>query len=212
MIVLPVPEPWRKTLCIVVDADDADRAKYLTDEEAERAASFPREKRRAEWTASRIAVKLLALENGLCDDPRDCSVVSSYRKPALAVKGGPTTLQVSISHSEWAGSAGLDARPVGIDIQKLRDLNPRATRFYLKDEEVAQMRSTAIANPLFHFWCAKEAAFKLQAGPGWLKRVTIDLKSESPDALTFALSYPVTGTVDTFRINDEYVAAVARQS
>jgi phosphopantetheinyl transferase len=211
MIVLPIPEPWRKTLCIVLDADDADRARYLTDEESERAASFPREKRRAEWTASRIAVKLLALENGLCDDPKNCSVVSSYRKPTLAVNGGPTVLHVSISHSEWAGSAGLDARPVGIDIQKLRDLNPRATKFYLKDEEVAQMRSTAVPNPLFHFWCAKEAAFKLRAGPGWLKRVTIDLKSESAEGLAFGLSYPVHGAVDTFRINDEYVAAVARQ-
>jgi phosphopantetheinyl transferase len=211
MNILPVPAEWHRTLRIVTDVTDEDRTRMLTIPEQERVRSFPRERRQAEWSASRIAAKLLALDLGLCSDPRACAIVSSYRKPALAIEGLNGKWHVSISHSSGAGAAGLDPGPIGIDIQQPRQLNPRITKFYLQDEELDQLLGVAVAHPLIHFWCAKEAAFKLKAGPGWLKRVAIELKGETADGLTFALSYPVTGVVHTFGVGEQMIAAVARQ-
>lgn len=211
MKVFAVPAEWSRTLCVVSDVAENEREAFLTEDEFKRLRSFAREKRRMEWSASRIAVKLLAVERGLCSDPKHCSVTSSYQKPVLRIGGGGDPYHVSISHSSGAGAAAIDSGPIGIDIQKLRDLNPRATKFFLKGPELAQLEGSAVADGLIHFWCAKEAAYKLKAGRGWLKRVTIDLRGESRDGLSFSLSYPVEGTVDTFRIGEDFIAAVARQ-
>lgn len=206
-----VPDPWAKTVCIVSDVSEPERQAYLTPAELKRVREFAREKRRAEWAASRIGAKLLALALGLCDDAQECSIVSSYSKPHLQIGPKGRGLHVSISHSEWAGAAAIDRVPIGLDIQKIRELKPRITKFFLKDEEVAQMQGTRIEHPLIHFWCAKEAAYKLRAGRGWLKRVTIDLQAETGGGLGFTLSDPVAGTVNTFRVDEHYIAAVARQ-
>lgn len=211
MNVMLVPDPWTSTVCILSDVSEPERQAYLTPSELKRVGEFRREKRRAEWAASRIAAKLLALARELCDDPQQCSIVSSYSKPRLEIGPKGHGLHVSISHSEWAGAAAIDRVPVGLDIQKIRELKPRITRFFLKDEELAQLQRTRIEHPLIHFWCAKEAAFKLRAGRGWLKRVTVDLQAETSRGLDFALSYPVAGTVHTFQVNQHYIAAVARQ-
>lgn len=212
MNILTLPDEWANTLCIISEVTETEGDAYLTGEELARVRGFKREKRRSEWTASRIAAKLLALRQKLCDDPRHCSIVSSYSKPELRITAGSAPRRfVSISHSEGAGSAAIDEVPVGLDIQKTRVLKPGVTRFFLKDEEKLEMERSGMPDAMFHFWCAKEAAFKLKAGRGWLKRVSIHLEEETPSKLRFALSYPVRGTVETFRVNPDYFAAVARQ-
>lgn len=211
MRVLTVPEEWARTLRIVTDVTEEDCTRLLTGEEQQRLRGFARPRRQAEWSASRIAAKLLAVELGLCSDPRACAIVSSYRKPQLAIEGLDGEWHVSISHSSGAGAAALDRRPIGIDIQMPRQLNPRVTKFFLNSGELEQLRGVRIENPMIHFWCAKEAAFKLKAGPGWLKRVSIELRGETAVGLAFSLTAPVAGEVRTFRAGDQMIAAVARQ-
>ena len=211
MKVFPVPTEWSRTLCVVSDVAENEREAFLTPDELTRLRGFARERRQMEWSASRIAVKLLAIGRGLCSDPKHCSVTSSYQKPVLRIGDGTDPYHVSISHSSGAGAAAIDRAPIGIDIQKLRDIKPRATKFFLKETELEQLDRTTVPNRMIHFWCAKEAAYKLKAGRGWLKRVTIDLRDQSDEGLSFSLSYPVEGTVNTFWIGEDFIAAVARQ-
>lgn len=208
---LGVPKQWAKTIRIVTDVTAEDRERLLTAEELQKVRGFARERRQKEWSASRIAAKLLAVELGLCSHPRHCAIVSSYRKPRLSIEGLDGEWHVSISHSSGAGAAALDRLPIGIDIQMPRQLNPRVTKFFLKNGELEQLRNVRIENSLIHFWCAKEAAYKLRAGPGWLKRVSIELTAETAGGLSFSLTTPVAGEVQTFRAGGEMIAAVARQ-
>ncbi|HEY0590656.1 MAG TPA: 4'-phosphopantetheinyl transferase superfamily protein [Thermoanaerobaculia bacterium] len=210
MIRLAVPPQWQKKACVVRDVAPRDLDAYFTEAERERVASFKREKRRAEWAASRLAAKLLAVENALCDDPRACSVDSAYRRPSLAIDGARTDREITITHSEGAGGAALGARRVGLDLQKVRPLAERATKFFLNDDEVAAWRAVRISDALIHFWCAKEAGYKIHAGRGWYRGVHIEPAGETPGGLRFTYRDGASrGTIETARLDDDFVLALA---
>lgn len=133
--------------------------------------NFPREKRRLEWMLSRIA------ENELR-------------------KRGARGDYVSFSHSGKYGAAAVDAQPVGIDVEVLRDISESAARHFLNDNEIAAMERCSIPNRMLHFWSAKEAVWKQRGGVvPTLKRLRIRLESENADGLRF-------DTVETFAMND----------
>ena len=132
---------------------------------------FPRPKRKLEWMLSRIAEKELR-------------------------KRGAKGECVSFSHSGEYGAAAIDVRPVGIDVEVLRDISESAARHFLNDEEIAAMRRCAIANRMLHFWSAKEAVWKQRGGSvPTLKKLRVQLESENPDGLRFQ-------NVETFAIRD----------
>ncbi len=137
---------------------------------------FPRPKRKFEWMLSRIAEKELR---------------------RLGAAGNC----VSYSHSGKYGAAAVDVRPVGIDVEMLREISESAAHHFLNDDEIQAMRRCTIANRMLHFWSAKEAAWKQLGGSvPTLKRVRVTLASERANSLQFQ-------EVETFAI-DDLVAAL----
>jgi phosphopantetheinyl transferase len=211
MIRLPMPERWTSAAAVVRDVTPDELNAFFTPAERERIASFPRAKRREEWAASRLAVKLLAVENGLCSDPRDCSVDSAYRRPSLSIRGSiDSRHHVTITHSEGAGGAAIAPGRVGLDLQKVRPIKERSTKFFLNEEEVGMWRRVSVDAPLIHFWCAKEAGYKIHAGKGWYRGVRIVLTGEGDAGLRFDYRDGSSeGTIETARLDAEFVLALA---
>lgn len=185
---IDLPSEWQSR-AIVLGAVEPERD-WFTDEELRIAEGFRLEKRRREWLLSRYAAKQLAVERGVVAQPRE--FVTSR-----------AAVHLSISHSEPYAAAAIDSRPVGIDIQVVRELKESAAHLFLSEAETGSMRSLSIPDRLIHFWCAKEAVWK-QAGGAveTLKRIAIMLDSVSRESLTF-------DRVETRRIGD-FVLALTR--
>lgn len=176
---IELPPTWRHRAIVIANVTPG--ADWFTENELREAEGFHRERRRDEWMAARVAAKQLALQLGLCAEPRDCVVA----RPQLLLHGR-SPLFVSVSHSERFAGAAIDREPVGIDVQAIRDLSERAAKFFLTGAEVKAMHGCAIANRLLHFWCAKEAAWKRRGGePPTLKQIPLTLLAESADGLRF---------------------------
>jgi phosphopantetheinyl transferase len=210
MIRIDVPEPWRSVVAVVASVDEADLAASFIEAERTRIASFPREKRRREWAASRMAAKLLAVETGLCDALTDCTVASAYRRPSLTIRGKESAIGVSITHSDGAGAAAISSTRIGIDLQLVRPMKDRSTKFFLNDDELEIWRESRLADPLIHLWCAKEAGYKLHAMPGWYRGVKIELVEERSDGLLLTYADSLSrGTIETARLKDGFVLGKA---
>jgi 4'-phosphopantetheinyl transferase EntD len=187
-----LPEPWRRRAIVLADALIADD--WFTAEELATAESFHLAKRKTEWRMSRIAAKQLAIDIGFCALPRECFV----DRPWLHVRG--ERRHVSISHSGGYAAAAIDVAPIGIDVERIRDLRESAAHLFLTDHEAAEMRDTTIANGMLHFWAAKEAAWKRLGGATeTLKRVPLKLEAETATGLRF-------DQVETFATGEIVVA------
>ncbi len=163
---------------------------WFTESELSIVESFPRQKRRDEWILSRVAAKQLAVDCGLCAHPRECAIVdrrigSSY---------------VSLSHSAPYAAAAIDDKPVGIDVQVVRDLSERSAHLFLSESEIEEMQTCTLPHRLLHFFCAKEAAWKRAEGAiETLRRVPLRLLAATDTALQFE-------GVETVGVNDVIVA------
>jgi phosphopantetheinyl transferase len=128
-------------------------------------------KREFEWTLSRAAARLL-----------------------------PDRRFVSYSHSGRYAAAATGDEPVGVDVQVIRDLDPRAAHLFLTGAEEAALRTCTIAHAMLHFWCAKEAAFKQRLGRTvTLKQTPVHFIGEREDGLRFDV-------VETFAMGEVIVA------
>ncbi|HSP16784.1 MAG TPA: 4'-phosphopantetheinyl transferase superfamily protein [Thermoanaerobaculia bacterium] len=175
---VPLPEPWRRRAIVIADAPVSDE--WFTADELAVAESFRLAKRTAEWKLSRVAAKQMAIELRLCTSPRDCIV----DRPWLHAPGARR--YVSISHSGGFAAAAIDAEPVGIDVERVRDLKESAAHLFLTGDETDVMRGSGIANRMLHFWAAKEAAWKRLGGATeTLKRVPLKLEAETATGLRF---------------------------
>ncbi len=173
-----LPEPWRGRAIVVTDAVLSDD--WFNADELTAAASFRLEKRAAEWKLSRIAAKQLAIDIGLCAWPQLCIV----DRPLLHAPAGER--HVSISHSGGYAAAAIDIDPVGIDVERIRDLEESSGHLFLSDAEEAEMRGSRIAHRLIHFWAAKEAAWKRLGGATLtLRRMALKLEAETASGLRF---------------------------
>jgi 4'-phosphopantetheinyl transferase len=110
---------------------------------------------RVEWLASRVALQSLAAQlgygyQGLYKD--------EFGKPHLIGRAGDPS--VSLSHTEgWAAAAWHPTRPVGLDIEPLRDKFSRVVPRVLSASEIAH--AGGHTGRLAVYWCAKEALYKL---------------------------------------------------
>jgi phosphopantetheine--protein transferase-like protein len=155
---------------------------YFTEDELETANAFKLQKRSDEWLLARFAAKQLALELGIVDDPRKCSIA----RPMLIVDGAPVNWFVSISHSAPYAAAAIAREPVGIDIQMVRDLSENAAHLFLSDREAEAMRRCTLPRRLLHFWSAKEAAWKSRSTElTTLKQLPIEVIEERASGLRF---------------------------
>jgi len=125
----------------------------LTMPEQEDLASISHPMQRVEWLACRVAIRQLVEEQGLTYRGL---YKDEFGKPHLI--GAPW--HISLSHTNgWAAAVLHRTRPVGIDIEPIRDQFRRVVPRVLSEEEIAH----AAGEParLAVYWCAKEALYKL---------------------------------------------------
>jgi 4'-phosphopantetheinyl transferase len=135
-------------------------------------------------------------------------------KPALEGAAGP---HFSVSHSEdWAVIALCDDRPLGIDLEKVRQLDDLAelAAMVFNDRERRQLQAlTGDARTLAFFrgWSRKEAYFKA-TGAGLsapLHSVTVDLAEQRPCILEIDDDDPARWSMQDITAPPGFVAALA---
>ncbi len=108
---------------------------------------------RIEWLACRVAIRQLTEAQGL---PYRGLQKDEFGKPHLI--GAPW--HISLSHtSGWAAAVLHRSRPVGIDIEPVREQFKRVVPRVLSEDEIAH--AAGDLNRLAVYWCAKESLYKL---------------------------------------------------
>jgi len=202
-----IPSAWSAIVRIVADADEREIAELLDPEERGEIELLRALERQRERAASRVAAKSIALERGIVDLASRIRFTKSDARPVVTIEGGQCALFVSFSHTAGIGAAALHEVAVGLDLERERPIDPRATKFFLRDDELASARSSTLANALLHWWCAKEAAFKMSSGFSTLLRVPLALEHETATGLV--LLGPGRARVETARLSPTLVAALA---
>ena len=125
----------------------------LTPSEQDDLGTIRHPAQRIEWLACRVAVRQLVERQGLAyaglqkDD---------YGKPHLIGRLG----QVSLSHTGgWAAAVWHRSRPVGIDVEPVREQFRRVVPRVLSADEIAHANGDP--GRLATYWCAKEALYKV---------------------------------------------------
>ena len=103
----------------------------------------------------------------------DGSACYSYAENGRPVISGGF---ISMTHTEGCGAAAVSSVPVGVDAEKLRDLDLRiAQRMLIKDELAVLDRADDKPGTLLSYWTAKEACAKLSGeGIPALSRLSYD--------------------------------------
>jgi 4'-phosphopantetheinyl transferase len=110
---------------------------------------------RVEWLACRVALRALATQHGLVYKGL---FKDEYGKPHLIGEVG--FAQISISHTGgWAAAVWHQKRPVGVDIEPIRDQFTRVVPRVLSDPEI--QHADGRPDRLAVYWCAKECLYKL---------------------------------------------------
>ncbi|AQG82648.1 4-phosphopantetheinyl transferase [Spirosoma montaniterrae] len=108
---------------------------------------------RVEWLACRVAVRQLAEEYGITYAGLH---KDEYGKPYLI----GVNAHISLSHTGgWAAAVLHQSRPVGIDVEPVRDQFTRVVPRVLSASEIAHANGDP--NRLAVYWCAKECLYKL---------------------------------------------------
>jgi phosphopantetheinyl transferase (holo-ACP synthase) len=148
--------PDSSSIAVVFLPPGAIRAPLLADEwfspsEREQCSQLP-VRRRSDWIASRIAVKLACRRAGVRGAPR-CSQVAhdSAGRPLVATLRGR---HCSLAHAAGAGLAAVSSRPVGVDLERVNRFDRQFTTRIACDEEIALLPVPAA------LWTIKEAALK----------------------------------------------------
>ncbi|GAA4449942.1 4'-phosphopantetheinyl transferase superfamily protein [Nibrella saemangeumensis] len=112
---------------------------------------------RVEWMACRAAMRLLAESQGL-------TYAGLYKdefgKPHLIAPADFNAGHISLTHTAgWAAVVWHASRPVGIDIEPIREQFVRVVPRVLSEVETAHAGQDLMR--LAVYWCAKEALYKL---------------------------------------------------
>lgn len=108
---------------------------------------------RVEWLACRAAIRQLVEEQGIVYTGL---YKDEFGKPHLL----NSSWHISLSHTGgWAAAVLHRTRPVGIDIEPIRDQFRRVVPRVLSESEIAHAEGKP--SRLAVYWCAKEALYKL---------------------------------------------------
>lgn len=153
-LAIPISDDCTAVLYPIAEDEPALRVGLpLTVAEEEDLSGITHPAQRVEWLACRVAIQRLineqnTLYRGLWKD--------EFGKPHLI--GLPW--HISLSHTAgWAAAVLHRSRPVGIDIEPVREQFRRVVPRVLADGEIAH--AAGDANRLAVYWCAKEALYKL---------------------------------------------------
>ncbi|QHV94351.1 4'-phosphopantetheinyl transferase family protein [Spirosoma endbachense] len=125
----------------------------LTTPEQEDLAGISHPAQRVEWLACRVAIRQLIEAQGLVYAGLH---KDEFGKPHLI----GTPWHISLSHTGgWAAAVLHRTRPVGIDIEPIRDQFRRVVPRVLSEDEI--IHAAGEPGRLAVYWCAKEALYKL---------------------------------------------------
>lgn len=125
----------------------------LTVSEEEDLATINHPSQRIEWLACRVAIRQLVEAQGM--DYRGLQK-DEFGKPHLI----DSPWHISLSHtSGWAAAVLHRSRPVGIDVEPIREQFKRVVPRVLSESEI--IHAAGDPNRLAVYWCAKEALYKL---------------------------------------------------
>ncbi|QJW88343.1 4'-phosphopantetheinyl transferase superfamily protein [Spirosoma taeanense] len=125
----------------------------LTTPELDELGSISHPAQRVEWLACRVAVQQLAEAQGMTYLGLE---KDEFGKPHLI----DSPWHVSLSHTiGWAAAVLHRVRPVGIDIEPIRDQFRRVVPRVLSEDEITH--AAGDPNRLAVYWCAKESLYKL---------------------------------------------------
>lgn len=195
----------------VVEESEVQRPdEWMSVREIAEAERITNARRRSQWMLGRIAAKRLAIDLGLCEEPRECSVPTRGVKPVFEIRGAQSEMNLSISHSDEIAAATISSRPVGIDIQRRRPIRPGSTKFFLREDE-SHLVTDCDDSTLLDLWSAKEAALKA-SGVARYREVHLRERRTDPDRTAFRFEAgTITGEVETIWLsNGELVLALAK--
>ena len=73
-------------------------------------------------------------------------------------------IYISISHSYNYAVCAIDDKPIGIDIEKIRDINLKTAKKFCSSKELLYINEVNSISRFFEIWTAKEATYKLLNG------------------------------------------------
>ena len=151
---LPINDDCTALLQSITDDEPTLRANLpLTPQEEGELSGIRHPTQRVEWLACRVAVRQLAEARGL----RYAGLQKDeFGKPHLPA----SSWFVSLSHTGgWAAAVLHRSRPVGIDVEPIREQLRRVVPRVLSTSETAH--AAGDLDRLAIYWCAKEALYKL---------------------------------------------------
>lgn len=133
-------------------ADELYNQLQLDDEEKAFVEQLSHGKRHLHWLGTRVLLrKMLKTEEYI-----DCKV-DAHGKPYLV----DLPYHISLSHSfDYAAVMISKTRPVGIDIEQIKEKVERIAPKFMRAEELAFIKDDDKIQQLYVCWCAKEAVYK----------------------------------------------------
>jgi phosphopantetheine--protein transferase-like protein len=139
---------WR----IEENAEDLYAQLQLNDDEKAFVEQLRHGKRHLHWLGTRVLLRAMLQT----DEYIDCKV-DAHGKPYLV----NLPYHISLSHSFEFAAVMISKRPVGIDIEQIRQKVERiASKFMNPDELKAVSNKDNMVEALYAYWCAKEAVYK----------------------------------------------------
>ena len=136
------------------EADELIAQLQLKDHELLYLESLINGKRNLHWLSTRVLLRTMLNTSSYID----CKV-DEHGKPYLA----NFPYYISLSHSfDYAAVMISRDKPVGIDIELIKDKIERIAHKFMNGEELSYMDKDHIIDHLYVSWCAKEAIYKLQ--------------------------------------------------
>lgn len=133
-------------------ADELYSKLQLNDAEKAYVDALSSGKRHLHWLGTRVLLR----EMLHTDQYIDCRV-DSHGKPYLF----NLPYQISLSHSfDYAAVMVSKSRPVGIDIEQIKQKVERIAHKFMRPEELAFISDQTKIEQLYVCWCAKEAVYK----------------------------------------------------
>src|SRR5476651_2353903 len=124
----------------------------LNDAEKAYVESIGNGKRHLHWLGTRVLLRTMLNTSEYID----CQV-DEHGKPYLV----DIPYHISLSHSfDYAAVMISKTRPVGIDIEQVKDKVERIAHKFMRPEELAFINDEHKIQQLYACWCAKEAVYK----------------------------------------------------
>jgi 4'-phosphopantetheinyl transferase len=169
------------------ESDAATLTSLLSSDENLRAQRLVKKEDALHFMAARAGLRMI-LGEAIGESPRDVTFqISPSGKPRLANHGD---MHFNLSHSSGQAVLALSRQePVGIDIERIRELASGIENQFLSSEEMsrlARVAASARMDLLVGLWAAKEAVIKLYGDNRQLKPGDIDLNFDDAGQITSA--------------------------